>query len=102
MSKFNLQKIITQPQTIPKEFYEYFGVISQLEFPNYYEFLVSYSGNQKELKYLLRILGIKFYFINQISNPKKHPNQTTSYRKTSPLNYTKIELLKLKACKLIN
>ena len=53
----NYFKIVTPPQIIPKEFYEYFGVINQLEFPNYYEIIIikKYRMNSQELKYWLRV-----------------------------------------------
>ena len=94
-------KIITQPQIIPKEFYEYFDVISQIEFPNYYEIIIKTHLTNREVEYWLKIYGIKFYFTNQCHKPPKTPHQKTSYRKTLPTHYTNIELLKLKANNLI-
>ena len=96
----NLEKIIIPPQIISSNFYRKFDVISQLEFINYYELLVNFSGAQNELKRWLELYGIKFYFINQIHAPKK-PNQKVNYRQTKPLHYSKIELLKLRSYNLI-
>ena len=101
MQMFTLHKIVIPPQIMPKEFYEYFGVIYVLEFINYYEILIKSKFNQRDLVCLLNLMGIRTYFLNKIHPQKKSKGQKTPYRITLPSNYSRIELLKLRACNLI-